>query len=375
MLKNNTAMSTRNERRNFIKTSAFGFASLVFGTTSVLSAKSESNETLLKEKGNQRLSLKKLKLWESLGYGMFISFGMSTYVGKELPNGSDDPSLYSPDNLNVDQWIAVAKQAGMKYAVLTTKHVAGHCLWPSKHTNYTVANSKNKTDVVLEFVKACKKYSIMPGFYYCSWDNHNKFGSQTPTDLKWTSVMNRFPIEGEALAPYTSSMYQTFQTAQITELLSQYGPIGELWIDIPGILGPGYRSYLYQHISKLQPEAVIMMNSGIANGANYDKEYAWPSDLIAMERYLPLASGYEKWRVIEDKKYYMPGEVCDPIGKEWFYVEGDNPRPDDELLKQYLTLKERGVNFLLDVPPNKHGIIPDKYIKALLNLQRNAGIK
>src|ERR1022692_3468609 len=109
MLKNNTAMSTRNERRNFIKTSAFGFASLVFGTTSVLSAKSESNETLLKEKGNQRLSLKKLKLWASLGYGMFISFGMSTYVGKELPNGSDDPSLYSPDNLNVDQWIAVAK--------------------------------------------------------------------------------------------------------------------------------------------------------------------------------------------------------------------------------------------------------------------------
>lgn len=368
-------MTTSNSRRNFIKSSALGIGSLVFGTSSVLSAKSEDAETILKVKGNQRLSLKKLKLWESLGYGMFIHFGINTYVCKKWPDGSDSPLLYAPNNLDVDQWIAVAKEVGMKYAVLTAKHVDGHCLWPSKHTNYTIANSNNKTDVVLEFVNACKKYSIKPGLYYCSWDNHNKFGSQTPTDLKMTSVMNRFPKEGEALAAYTSSMYQTFQTAQITELLTQYGPIGEVWIDIPGVLGPGYRSYLYQHISKLQPEAVIMMNSGYGSGENYKTEYAWPSDLIAIERDLPPENGHKKWRLIEGKSYYMPGEACDPIGKEWFYVEGDSPRPDDELLKQYLTLRERGTNFLLDVPPNNHGIIPDMYIKALLNLKKNAGIK
>ena len=72
--------------------------------------------------------------------------------------------------------------AGMKYAVLTAKHVAGHCLWPSRHTPYTVANSTDRTDVCLKFVDACRKKGVLPGFYYCSWDNHNRFGSRTPSD-------------------------------------------------------------------------------------------------------------------------------------------------------------------------------------------------
>lgn len=373
--KDNGSLSTSNARRDFIKSSTLGIGSLVFGTTSVLGAKSEGAETMSKEKGNQRLSLKKLKQWESLGYGMFLHFGMSTFDGEELSKGDKPSTLYAPLKADTDQWMRTARDAGMKYAVLTTKHVSGHCLWPSKHTDYHVGTSGNKTDVVRDFVNSCAKYGIIPGFYYCSWDNHNKFGSQTPTDLPWSSVINRFPTKGEALAPYTSSMYQTFQTAQITELLTQYGPIGEVWIDIPGILGPGYRSYLYQHISRLQPDAVIMMNIGTESGEDYYKAYSWPSDIVSIERALPTEYGHKKWRVIEDKKYYMPGEVCDPIGKEWFYVEGDSPRPDDELLKQYLTIRERGANFLLDVPPNKQGIIPEKYVKALLNLKRNAGIK
>ncbi len=362
------------KRRGFIKSSVLGAGSLIIGVPSLLNAKTDDIGNIQRDKGDQRLSLRKLKTWESLGYGMFIHFGMSTYEGKELPDGSADLSLYAPDNLDVDQWISVAKEAGMKYAVLTTKHVAGHCLWPSKYTDYTVANSTNKTDVVLQFVNACKKYGVTPGFYYCSWDNHHKFGCQTPSDLKWSPAMNNFPKENEALAPYTSSMYQTFQTAQITELLTQYGPIGEVWIDIPGVLGRGYRTYLYKYISRLQPDAVIMMNSGTGSGEDYNIAYAWPSDLIAIERALPPKSGHEKWREIEGKKYYMPGEVCDPIGKEWFYVQNDCPRPDEVLLEQYLTIRERGANFLLDVPPNKHGVIPDKSIKSLLNLKKKAGI-
>ncbi len=98
--------------------------------------------------GNQRLSLEQLKKWESLRYGMFIHFGMSTFVHNELPDGKAPATTYAPDRLNVDQWVSVARDAGMRYIVLTTKHVAGHCLWPSKHTDYTVANSTNKTNVV-----------------------------------------------------------------------------------------------------------------------------------------------------------------------------------------------------------------------------------
>src|SRR5215211_5382852 len=131
--------------------------------------------------GAQRLALDALRKWEALGYGMFIHFGMSTFVGKELPSGQEPSSDYAPDKLDVDQWVQVARDAGMKYAVLTAKHVAGHCLWPSKHTDYDVETSANKIDVVDAFVRACEKRGLMAGLYYCSWDNHHRFGSVTPS--------------------------------------------------------------------------------------------------------------------------------------------------------------------------------------------------
>lgn len=327
------------------------------------------------EKGAQRLSLKQLKRWEAMQYGMFIHFGMSTFTGDELDNGQSDARRYAPVNPDPDQWMAVAKEAGMKYAVLTTKHVAGHCLWPSKHTDYTVAHSGNTKDVVGTFLNACRKYGIKPGFYYCSWDNHHTFGSKTPSVVKWNNLMNSFPKDPKMELPYTSSVYQSFQTAQIEELLTQYGDIAEIWVDIPGVLGRGYRTFLYQHISKLQPDCVIMMNSGISTGENYNVAYAWPSDIIAIERNLPQDGGHKKWRAIEGKNYYMPGEVCDPIGKNWFFVEGDHPRPEEELKNQYLSVTQRGANLLLNVPPDKNGVIPDMHVKALLNLKKNAGIK
>ncbi|MGD0922118.1 MAG: alpha-L-fucosidase [Terriglobia bacterium] len=313
------------------------------------------------EAGAQRLSLTKLQAWEALGYGMFIHFGMSTFVAQEIPDGKAPASTYNPDKLDVDQWVGIARDAGMKYVVLTAKHVAGHCLWPSRQTDYTVANSGNKTDVVEALVKACERRGILPGFYYCSWDNHNLFGSLTPSLTKWEKA-------------FTTSLYQDFQTAQVTELLTNYGPIAEMWIDIPGVLGRGYRTYLYEHIASLQPDCVIMMNSGLSDGSNYNVSYAWPSDLIAIERNLPPATGHVKWRTIEGKRYYLPGEVNDPIGKEWFYVEGDRPRPDDELLKILTESRRRGANLLLDVGPNKHGLISDEYRAALMRLRKNAGL-
>src|SRR5215212_9298414 len=200
--------------------------------------------------GAQRLPLADLKKWESLGYGMFIHFGMSTFVGKELPSGQEPSSTYAPDKLDVDQWVQVARDAGMKYAVLTAKHVAGHCLWPSKWTDYDVATSGNKTDVVGEFVAACAKHGLMAALYYCSWDNHHVMGSKPP---------------GGAVAfdkATTSPQYREFQFRQIEELLSTYKPIGEVWIDIPGVLGAQGRQQQYDQIARLAPEAIVMLNSG-----------------------------------------------------------------------------------------------------------------
>jgi len=92
----------------------------------------------------------------------------------------------------------------------------------------------------------------------------------------------------------------------------------------------------------------------------------------AIERFLPSShTGHVKWRTIEGKKYYMPGEVCDPIGREWFFTEEDQPLSDEELLGMYLVSISRGTNLLLDVGPDKHGLIPQKYVGALQRLRAN----
>jgi alpha-L-fucosidase len=327
------------------------------------------NEALPSENGAQRLSLEKIRRWESLKFGMFIHYGMSTYTASEMPDDNPPSKLYAPDKLDVDQWVSVARDAGMKYAVLTTKHVAGHCLWPSKFTDYHVGTSGHRADVLEAFVNACEKRGVLPGFYYCSWDNHHKFGSRTPTD---TAADERASLPERVQPSFTTREYQDFQTAQIEELLTQYGNIAEVWIDIPSVLPRCYREEIYRRMAKLQPEAVIMMNNGISDGAYYTVNKAWPSDLIAIERFLPNShTGHVKWREIEGKKYYMPGEVCDPIGREWFFTEEDQPRSDAELLGMYLVSISRGTNLLLDVGPDKHGLIPEKYISALRRLRAN----
>lgn len=324
-----------------------------------------------RHQGAQRLSLEELQQWEALKFGMFIHFGMSTFTESELPDGSHPSTLYAPDKLDVDQWVCAARDAGMKYAVLTTKHVAGHCLWPTKHNDYHVGTSGNKTDVVEAFVKACEKRGVLPGFYYCSWDNHNVFGSKTPSHTTdWERA--QMGLVPDTQLSYTTRAYMDFQSAQIEELLTQYGPVGEVWIDIPFVLPRFYRQELYNRIAHLQPQAVIMMNNGICDGSNYPIAKAWPADLIAIERFLPNShTGHVKWREIEGEKYYMPGEVCDPIGREWFFTEEDQPRSDEELLGMYLVSISRGTNLLLDVGPDKHGLIPEKYLAALRRLRAN----
>ena len=377
-------MSGSIQRRDFLLGGGVGGLAAVLGRGSPVAAAADAVAEMNDQTGHQRLSQAQLKQFESLGYGMFIHFGMSTYVQNELPDGKTPATTYAPDKLDVDQWISTARDAGMKYAVLTTKHVAGHCLWPSKYTEYSVAHSTDKTDVVEKFVKACEKRSVLPGFYYCSWDNHHRFGSRTPSDpnVSWEWGIGK-PVELQrALAKdpqakmpaYTTSVYQEFQTAQLTELLTQYGPIAEVWVDIPGVLGRGYRAFLYERLATLQPKIIIMMNSGISTGEEYDVNYAWPSDLIAIERKLPPDKGHQPWRTIEGKRYYMPGEVCDPIGKEWFWVEGDKLRPDEELATQLRSCKARGVNLLLDVPPDKHGLLPKDTVDTLMRLRKAAGL-
>lgn len=323
--------------------------------------------------GAQRLPVEKLRQWEALKFGMFIHFGMSTFVRAELPSGSDPSTTYAPDRLDVDQWISIARDAGMKYAVLTTKHVAGHCLWPTKLNDYHVGTSGNRTDVVEAFLKACERRGVKPGFYYCAWDNHNRFGSLSP-NVAPLSLIRPLPIPNRMTA-FVTEQYLDFQWAQITELMDTYGPIAEWWLDIPHLLPRDYRQRLYDHISGRQPEALIVYNHGVENGAELKVDRVWPTDVITIERYLPnSATAYVKWRNIDGKEFYLPGEVCDPIGNDWFYADEDQPRPDAELLGMYLTSVSRGANLLLDVGPDRHGLIPDRFRLALQRLRKNLDV-
>ncbi len=323
-----------------------------------------------KAPGAQRLSVAALQRWEAMKFGMFIHFGLSTFAQSEKPTGTDPSSLYAPDKLDVDQWVSIARDTGMKYAVLTTKHVAGHCLWPSRHNDYHVGTSGNKTDVVAAFIKACERRGVKPGFYYCSWDNHNRFGSLSPSVAPLPFGRNLSP--NNKSSAFATQQYLDFQWAQITELMDNYGPIAEWWIDIPHLLPRDYRQRLYDHIAARQPDTVILYNNGISDGSELIVDRAWPTDLMPIERFLPnSATGHLRWRTVDGKDYYMPGEVCDPIGAHWFYKEEDRPRSDTELLGMYLTSTSRNANLLLDVGPDKHGLIPTHFAAALQRLRKN----
>lgn len=322
----------------------------------------------------QRLSVEKLKEWQDLKYGMFIHFGMSTYLGEELPDGNASIDTYAPSELDVAQWVRVAKDAGMKYAVLTAKHVAGHCLWPSAYTGFDVSNSPDTTDVVGEFVKECRKRGILPGLYYCSWDNHHRFFSLMPDKSENYAKALITPKERDldlSPPPYTTSLYQNFMTAQIDELLERYSPLVEFWIDIPIILGNGYREFLYEHITEKYPDMLVIMNHGkkqVDNELVFLEDKAWPTDVLTLERFYSKKTYNPVW-TIKGKEIYFPAETCLPIGNEWFWEDDDEVIAMDDLVKIFEGSLENKVNLLLNVPPDKTGKIPEKWINPLLELK------
>jgi len=286
--------------------------------------------------------------WERLKYGMFIHFNMNTYAGAEYDNGRMPAAAFKPDRLDVDQWIRTARDAGMKYAILTAKHTGGFCLWDSKvhwkgkEYDYDVASSGCATDIVAEFMKSCVKYGIKPALYYCLWDDHNQ------------------PI---------SSKDEYFQLTKdhITEIVTIYAGLVELWIDIPGVLQPAQRSELYAVVKKHQPECLVTCNNGFTDGST---KYSFPADITNGERTLPPVPGHNPVREVNGKKYYIPMEVCQTINQNWFWMPGDVTKSVRTLYYWYDQTITRGANLLLDVPPDLSGQIPQNLVVRLMELKR-----
>ncbi len=300
--------------------------------------------------------------WEALRFGMFIHFGMSTFTKEEFGAVSAQAKEYAPTALDVDQWIRVASEGGMKYAILTTKHCYGHALWDSKLTAYDVESGPDKTDVVRAFVDACRRHGVKPGFYYLlGWDKVNQW-ARTPED------------------------YEAFCRGQIEELLTGYGPITELWLDIPWDMGPdteGVLARLYAKIKSLQPDCLVLLNQGFVDGSAVralaptyaHREYdlppvpLWPKDINNGEVTPPPPAGHNPMISVRGKTYYLPMETCDTLAHHWFWEPGDALKSVRTLVRRYRSTVDKGANLLLDLAPDKTGRIPEATAKRLMEMK------
>lgn len=146
-------------------------------------------------------------------YGMFIHFGINTFYDEEWTDGSKPASSFRPTAVDADQWISTAKEAGMKYVILVSKHVDGFCLWNSKYTDYDVASSGNKTNVIEAVARACKKYGVRLGIYYSLWDRHQ---NANLSDSSLDKAYNAYIVN---------------QIKEIIDITNRYTGIVELWLD------------------------------------------------------------------------------------------------------------------------------------------------
>jgi alpha-L-fucosidase len=312
------------------------------------------SDSLLKKKQEEFLKWK---------YGMFLHFNMATFVNKEWANGYEDPLLFNPAKLDCEQWASVIKSAGMKYAVLTVKHTCGWCLWDSKYTSHDITAFKNykngQGDIVREFVNACRKNDIKVGLYYClPGDYSNSYGDKLEPGLK----------DLHGLPPEAEGDYEGFVEKQITELLTNYGPIDLLWFDqFENKYTADYWIQLKALVNKLQPNCIVLAN----NSDNYQK-----TDIIGYEYpYLKQAHPEKATPILGNKN---PSELCDCIDTDgrWFWHTGNRKvQKAADIINLIKLCNSRHTNYLLDVPPGRDGLIEDLYIKQLMEIKKSLPFK
>ena len=292
--------------------------------------------------------------YEEFRFGMFIHYTMGTFLDGpfwESFNGPLPPAKkYAPEKLDVDQWIRTAAGAEMRYAVLCAKHYLGFSLWDSKYTDYDVAASPVKTDVVGEFVTACRERGVTPGLYYALGADAAHRRHKGMTEDQWYTHANH----------------------QLTELLRDYGPIAVLWFDGLGKVPPARLQQAYDTAKSLQPDCLVVGNHG--HGSNGTQLRFWPVDIIAGERTLPPPEGHDPVMKHNGKTYYLPMETCDTsavgtFSKGWFWEPGEQIKEvERELLSLYRKMRSRQTNLLLNVAIDREGRLPAATVERLLEL-------
>lgn len=332
---------------------------------------------------NQRLDLytsivpnRRQLIIQEMKYYAFIHYGMNTFTGQEWGNGREDESLFNPKSQDTDQWCRAIADAGMKGVILTCKHHDGFCLWPTKTTEHSVKNSPYKNgqgDVVREVSDSCKKYGLKFGVYLSPWDRNAKC--------------------------YGTPEYNDFYIEQLTELLTNYGDIYMLWLDgACGAEADGkpVQKYDFERIWKialeLQPDIVM---SGcapdvrwIGNESGKTRESEWnvvpkiqysegkfaencqkDNDMKKFQQQCQAVMlpdmGSRKLLSQFDEFIWYPAEADVSIREGWFYHPDQNPKSLNHLMKIYYTSAGNNSLLLLNIPPDKNGLLDERDVERL----------
>lgn len=307
-----------------------------------------------------------------LEYYNFIHFGMNTFTGREWGTGKESPSMFDPYRLDTDSWCEALKASGSKGVILTAKHHDGFCLWQTRTTEHGIKNSPykgGKGDIVKELAVSCKKYGLKLGIYLSPWDMNAKC--------------------------YGTAAYNDFYKAQLKELLDgEYGEIFCVWMD--GALGEGQKldpGFTYdvkgceELIARLQPSCVVAIQGSdvrwVGNEAGIARESEWSVVSVsnaANETFQTDEAGAAKLQTVSEEardrgsrellaKYkdlaFYPAEVDVSIRKGWFYHWYQKPKSVGKLLQIYFKSVGGNSSLLLNVPPDKYGLISKKDVKVL----------
>lgn len=306
-------------------------------------------------------------------YGMFIHFGINTFNNTEWSDGKLPVSSYRPTDIDAEDWVKAAYEAGMNYVIITAKHHDGFCIWNTNTTDYCVNNSPNKTDVVGEVAKACKKYGIKLGVYYSLWDRHEKCYKD-------------------------SEKYTEYMEKHLKELLGgKYGEVVELWLDG----GWDKRCVewqldrIYNFVKQLQPNCQIGVNLTIgkynnkkgnpknrflpANQQNGDPIRMFPSDFRLWDPHM-CSENDPKLFTFNGETYYLPFEqtICSRKEGKWFYSDtykNTTLQEVDEIVKNYEILRENNNLMVINTPPDKNGRLVKEDKENLMRIANSLGIK
>jgi alpha-L-fucosidase len=289
--------------------------------------------------------------WQRDELALFLHFGVNTFTDREWGDGREDPAIFNPAGLDARQWARAARAAGARALILTAKHHDGFCLWPSSLTTHSVASSPWRGgvgDVVRELTDACKQEGLRAGLYLSPWDRNA-------------------PVYGD------SPRYNDLYCDQLTELLTRYGPIAEVWFDGANGEGPNGRRQIYDWprvfslVRRLQPQAVMFSDAGpdlrwCGNESGTAGDPNWATMDPAAVPY-PGAPGDAVIAALQHGdphgSVWRPAEVDVSIRPGWFYhpAEDERVKTVEALTDIWFTSVGRNAKLLLNVPPTRDGLL------------------